>query len=112
MSSNLDIAKEIIKKKFLKGCCGIFNTRNVLNDSMTTLYDKDGLQVDICYPECYFEVFGLTDDEFAELEKYYKSFDRDEEFDKEYEKKYSGLDFKTGVNKIFKNALNPEEDDE
>ena len=112
MSSNLDIAKEIIKKKFLKGCYGIFNTRNILNDPMTTLYDKDGLQVDICYPERYFEVFGLTDDEFAELEKYYKSFDRDEEFDKEYEKKYSGLDFSTGVNKIFKNALNPEEDDE
>ena len=39
---------------------------------MTCIYHKDGLQVDICYGHCYFEVFGLSNKEFEDLEKYYE----------------------------------------
>jgi len=39
---------------------------------MSTLYDEDGLTIDICYEWAYFEVFGLSDSEFEELERYYE----------------------------------------
>lgn len=69
--TNLDIAKAIIWTYITHAICGIFNTRNILGDDITTLYNKDGLTIDICYGECYFEVFGLTDREFEELKTYY-----------------------------------------
>lgn len=70
----LEIAKRIIKENIEDARCGIFSTRNIAGDSMETLYDSDNLIIDICYGWAYFEVFGLTDSEFVELEKYYESF--------------------------------------
>lgn len=70
--SNLEIAEKIIKDKIMYGRCGIFNTKNTVNDPMVNLYNKDGLKVDICYYWEYFEVFGLTSEEFNELLKYYE----------------------------------------
>lgn len=64
-------AKEIIKENFKWGDCGLFSSRNLLGDPMVNLYDKNGLTVDICYFYGYFEVFGLTNDEFDELVDYY-----------------------------------------
>ncbi len=64
-------AKEIIAENIDDGRCGIFNTRNLIGDIMTNLYKEDGLTIDICYNYLYFEVFGLTDDGFEELKKYY-----------------------------------------
>jgi hypothetical protein len=73
--TNLEIAKEIIKKEnadmYMKG--GIFNTRNFVGDIMKTIYAKDGLMIDICIGNFYFEVFGLTEAEFEELESFYKT---------------------------------------
>ena len=74
--SNLEKAKEIIKENIREGRCGIFDCRNVVGDRMSTLYDEDGLTIDICYEWAYFEVFGLSDAEFEELERYYDSFSR------------------------------------
>ena len=75
MMNNLEIAKEIIKKEnatmWLKG--GIFNTRNFVGDIMETVYAKDGLMIDVCRGHLYFEVFGLTEVEFEELESYYEA---------------------------------------
>lgn len=34
------------------------------------------LEIDVCYYYSYFEVFGLSDAEFEELEKYYDSLGR------------------------------------
>lgn len=51
--------------------CGIFNTRNIVGDSMEEIFNNDGLKIDICRLWKYFEVFGLSDDEFEELEKFY-----------------------------------------
>ena len=44
-----------------------FNTRNIVNDSMETVYDEDGITVDYCYGYEYIEIFGLTDVEFEDL---------------------------------------------
>ena len=72
--SNLEKAKEIVKTYYSVADCGIFNSRNLVGDVMNTIYDDKGLIIDICYNWAYFEVFGLSDAEFEELEEYYYSF--------------------------------------
>lgn len=67
----VDIVKNIILDNMDNACCGIFNNRNLVGDNMTTLYREDGLQVDICYDWAYIEVFGLTNEEFDELKRWY-----------------------------------------
>ena len=62
--NKLDTAKKIIKKYIKEAECGIYDTRNIVGDSMTTIFDDGGLQIDICYHWQYFE-------EFQELKKYY-----------------------------------------
>lgn len=69
--NKLEKAKEIIKENFSLYDCGLFNTRNVVGDTMSTIYDEDGLTIDVCYYWSYFEIFGLTDEEFDELKKFY-----------------------------------------
>lgn len=44
-----------------------FNTRNIVGDSMETVYDEDEIIVDYCYYYSYIEIFGLTDEEFEDL---------------------------------------------
>lgn len=69
--TKLEKAKEIIKEHYKDGDCGIFNSQNIVGDWMTNIYNNDGLCVDICYGWSYFEVFGLSDEEFNELARYY-----------------------------------------
>lgn len=69
--NKLERAKEIIKEYFNNGDCGIYDSRNIVGDPMVNIYDDGNLTIDICYSYSYFEVFGLSDDEFVELEKYY-----------------------------------------
>ena len=69
--NKLDTAKRVIKEYIKEAKHGIFDTRNIAGDSMTTIFDEDGLQIDICHHWKYFEVFGLDKEEFQELEKYY-----------------------------------------
>ena len=71
--SKLEKAKEIIKQNYIKGDYGIFNTRNISGDTMATIYDDGELQIDICYEWSYFEVFGLSKEEFNELYIFYES---------------------------------------
>lgn len=73
--SNLEKAKEIIKKYYRKAECGLFDTRNCVGDEMETIYQDEDLQIDIALDYEYFEVFGLDSNEFDELEKYYNSLD-------------------------------------
>ncbi len=57
-------------KKFLQENCPnmqAFNTRNLVGDPMDTIYEEDGIVVDICYDYDYIEIFGLTDEEFENL---------------------------------------------
>jgi hypothetical protein len=74
--NNLEKAKEIIKEHYDEADCGIFDSRNIVGDPMTNIYNKDGLRIDICYGYAYFEVFGLTEDEYNELGSYYESLKR------------------------------------
>lgn len=47
--------------------CGIFDSRNTVGDMMENIYDKDGIQVDVCRHWDYIEVFGLSSEEFKSL---------------------------------------------
>ena len=71
--TKLEKAKEIIKEHFKDADCGIFDSRNWVGDWMTNIYNDNGLAIDICYGYSYFEVFGLSDEEFNDLVKYYNS---------------------------------------
>ena len=73
----LNKVKEIITKKFKDGNCGLYNTRNLVGDSMATIFKGDYFQIDICYYYSYFEVFGTTDEEFDTLYKYYNKLKED-----------------------------------
>ena len=44
-----------------------FNTRNICGNPMETLYLEDGVVLDYCKLYGYFEVFGLTEEEFIQL---------------------------------------------
>ena len=76
--TKLDIAKKIIKENYKDADCGIFDSRNIVGDWTTNIYNDNGLTIDVCYEWSYFEVFGLSDDEFNELEKFYYSLDKEE----------------------------------
>lgn len=71
--SNLEKAKEIIEKHLGEGGYGLYDERNTEGHPMHTLYAKNGLMIDVCYMFEYFEVFGLTADDFAELYDFYNS---------------------------------------
>jgi len=74
--NNLEQAKRIVKAYYEYADCGIFNSRNTMEDMMTTVYEDEGLTIDICYDWSYFEVFGLDEAEFKELERYYYSLNK------------------------------------
>ena len=64
--------KKIIKlfyNPYFKG--GLFNTKNVVGDRMINIYKSNDIQLDICCDYGYFEVFGLTENEFKELQIFY-----------------------------------------
>ena len=87
--TNLEVAKQVIWDNIGLAECGIFNTRNIAGDPMATLYEKDGLCIDICYGYEYFEVFGLTEEEFSELEEFYQKAKEDRVIEAEWHDVYS-----------------------
>lgn len=66
----------MIEKNIRHAECGIFDTRNIVGDQMRNLYDCDGLVIDICDRYEYFEVFGLSQSEFDDLESFYSKLVR------------------------------------
>lgn len=76
MATKLEKAKEIVKANYKDADCGIFSTRNLVGDMMETIYEEDGLTIDICRGWEYFEVFGLEADDFAELKRFYDKLRR------------------------------------
>ena len=73
--SKLDIAKKIVKAYHPLAQCGIYNTQNVLGDPMQTIYKDDRICIKICTKYEYFEVFGLSEKDFAKLEEFYKGIE-------------------------------------
>lgn len=80
--TNFEKAKEIVKEYYEDGDCGIFNSRNIAGDKMETIYKNGSLTIDICFLYAYFEVFGLSDEDFEKLEEYYYNDLRKESRDK------------------------------
>jgi hypothetical protein len=44
---------------------------------MEIIYKDDSIEILGCYNYSYFEVFGLSNDDFDELEKYYNSLEEE-----------------------------------
>lgn len=74
----LEKVKDIIKRHYNRGDCGIFNRRNLVNDPMSTIFKGEYFTVDLCEYWAYFEVFGTSSDEFKELENFYWMLDEGE----------------------------------
>ena len=71
--SKLEKAKEVIKENLKDARCGIFDCSGCASDTVIDIYKDANLVIRICYYYEYFEVFGLSTEEFAELEDYYES---------------------------------------
>jgi hypothetical protein len=71
--TKLKVAKQIIKDNLIYGRYGLFNSRNTVGDRMVVLFKNAYIEIDICYEYEYFEIFGLTDNEFNELLHFYNS---------------------------------------
>jgi len=63
--------KQIIEEYLEDALYGIFFTRNIMGDQMSTIYKDDQYTIDICWIYGYFEIFGCTAEEKVELEEYY-----------------------------------------
>ena len=70
-ANKLELAKAVIAKYYKYAPWGIFPSRNYVGDDMTVLFDLYGLRIEICLGWRYFEVFGLADEDFMELARYY-----------------------------------------
>lgn len=68
----LEKVKEKMKEYIEDGKCGLFDSRNVVGDSMETIFKGKYFTLDHCYYYSYFEIFGTNEKEFTQLEKYYK----------------------------------------
>lgn len=58
--------REFIIQSGLKGF-QTFNSRNIIGDSMATIYKQDGITVDYCHYYEYLEIFGLSKTEYRSL---------------------------------------------
>lgn len=64
--NKIDKLKKFLNEEF-KEKIQAFNTRNIIGDPMCTIYDEDGITVDMCYEWSYIEIFGLTQQQFEDL---------------------------------------------
>ena len=71
--SRIDKVKNVIRNRYINARCGLFFTPNWIGDPMSTIWEEDGVTIDICYDYEYFEVFGLTEEEENELLAFYNS---------------------------------------
>lgn len=69
----IDKVKNVIRNRYSDAMCGLFFTPNWAGDPMSTIWEEDGVTIDICYEYQYFEVFGLTEEEENELLAFYNS---------------------------------------
>ena len=71
--SRIDKVKNVIRNRYSDATCGLFFNRNWVFDHTSTIWEEDGVTIDICYYHQYFEVFGLTEEEENELLAFYNS---------------------------------------
>lgn len=44
-----------------------FDSKNMVGDVLHTIYDADGITIDICHHWRYLEIFGLTEEEYIKF---------------------------------------------
>lgn len=64
--------KTVIKENIEDADLGLFFTRNIGGDIMHNIFEGEFFKIDICYGYMYYEVFGCTEQEEEELDKYYQ----------------------------------------
>lgn len=63
--------KQVMKDTYKAYDCGLFYTENTAGDALTVLYMDDDRRLEGCKEEYYYEAYGLTLNEQAELTDYY-----------------------------------------
>lgn len=58
---------EFLKKRFPNGI-QMFHTNGWMGDTSCTIYDEHGITINYCGDQNYIEIFGLTEDEFTEVD--------------------------------------------
>ena len=71
MANIVEEVKKVIEERIQDAPCGIFDCRNWVGDPIDNLFKQDGVSVDICWMELYFEVIGLSDEDFQEVKAFY-----------------------------------------
>lgn len=107
MNNNIDIVISALFEHFSStiyadSTIQIFNTRNIVGDEMETIYEKDSITIDWCDGYGYYEVLGLSSEEFGivtsmiqvrnlyvEKNRYWKRLE--EAMDRETERTYKKL---------------------
>lgn len=70
----LEALKDKIKHYFQHAANGLFDiTYSSGDESSSTIYASDGVVLNICYCDSYFEIYGLTKEDFNELNEYYNT---------------------------------------
>ena len=72
-TKNIKVVKDIIDRYYDSASCGIFRNKNQFGDPMETVYEENGVKIDVCFYYSYMEVFGLSDEEYKVIDKYYKN---------------------------------------
>ena len=67
--------EKLIKEYYNEASYGLFFNRNNVGDKMINIYNKNGIQIDICYDYGYFEIFGLDSLQKTELTKFYENLE-------------------------------------
>ena len=71
--NDISEVEKIIKEYYNEARYGLFFNRNNVGDKMINIYNKNGIQIDICYDNGYFEIFGLDSLQKSELKKFYEN---------------------------------------
>lgn len=58
---------KFLKERFPDGI-QMFSTRGWMGDASCTIYDEHGITINYCGDQNYIEIFGLTEDEFTEVD--------------------------------------------
>lgn len=69
--------KKLIKEYYDDAYCGLFDTRNITGDYMNNIFRGKYFTLDICFSYSYFEIFGVTSEEFAILKTIYNKLEKE-----------------------------------
>lgn len=67
----LEEIKAVLLANIADALFGICNEHRSIGDDTYRLFERGGVIVNICHTYEYFEVLGLSDDAFDEIEEYY-----------------------------------------